>query len=89
MLIPSGFSPNEDGVNDELRIVPFNVTELVTFVVYNRWGNKVFETNDITKGWNGTFKGELQEVGTYVYYATAISKDGVEYTQKGNTVLMR
>ncbi len=89
MLIPSGFSPNEDGVNDELRIVPFNVTELVTFVVFNRWGNKVFETNDITKGWNGTFKGELQEVGTYVYYATAISKDGVEYTQKGNTVLMR
>lgn len=89
MLIPSGFSPNGDGVNDELRIVPFNVTQLVTFVVYNRWGNKVFETSDITKGWDGTYKNQLQEMGTYVYYATAISKDGVEYTQKGNTVLMR
>ncbi|OWY24675.1 hypothetical protein C7N43_20845 [Sphingobacteriales bacterium UPWRP_1] len=89
MLIPSGFSPNGDGVNDELRIVPFNVSELVSFVVYNRWGNKVFETNDITKGWDGTYKEELQEVGTYVYYATAVSKDGVEYTQKGNTILMR
>jgi len=89
MLIPSGFSPNDDGVNDILRIVPFNVTELVTFVVYNRWGNKVFETDNINEGWNGTYKGELQEVGTYVYYATAISKDGEEYTQKGNTVLIR
>ncbi|HRI26714.1 MAG TPA: gliding motility-associated C-terminal domain-containing protein [Chitinophagales bacterium] len=89
MLIPSAFSPNNDGVNDELRIVPFNVTELVTFVVYNRWGNKVFETNNINEGWNGKYKGSLQEVGTYVYYATAISKDGVEYTQKGNTLLMR
>lgn len=89
MLIPSGFSPNNDGVNDLLSITPFNVNELISFEVYNRWGQLLFATNNLEESWDGRYKGVDMEVGVYVYVAKAIAKDGTEYIQKGNTSLIR
>lgn len=66
IVMPNSFSPNGDGFND----VIFPVTEridLVNFAIYSRWGEKVFETNVIDEGWDGTFKGEDAELGVYAY----------------------
>ena len=89
ILVPSGFSPNQDGINDVLRMTTLNVSELKTFIVYNRWGQEVFSTTNLTDGWDGTFNGKEQEVGVYVYFIQAINKDGEEMTVKGNSTLVR
>ena len=58
ILMPNGFTPNGDGLNDVFRVkYPFAVTRF-HFIVTDRWGEAVFETNDIHRGWNGTWKGE-------------------------------
>ena len=88
-LIPSGFSPNNDGVNDVLNIHPFNVSELVTFEIYDRWGKMIYQTNDITAGWNGEIKNRTADMGVYVYFVSLVAKDGTPYTQKGNVTLIR
>ena len=88
-LIPSGFSPNNDGVNDVLNILPFNVSELITFEIYDRWGKMIYQTNDMTAGWNGEIKNRAADMGVYVYFVSLIAKDGTPYTQKGNVTLIR
>jgi gliding motility-associated-like protein len=71
ILLPTGFSPNGDGVNDIFRIMQptLNLKTLLEFSVYNRWGEKVYSTTDVTDGWNGTFKGVAQEMSVYVWYS--------------------
>ncbi len=88
--VPNAFTPNGDGLNDEFRIMNAGILELMEFKIYNRWGELVFETNDITKGWDGTFKGKLQNVGSYVYYVVARTADSSEpVLQKGSFSLLR
>jgi gliding motility-associated-like protein len=89
VLVPNAFSPNNDQTNDVLRITTFNITDLLAFEVYNRWGQKVFETTNLTDGWDGKFKGTEQEMGVYVYQIRVRAKDGTEYDYKGNFTLFR
>jgi gliding motility-associated-like protein len=69
-FIPNGFSPNGDGINDVFKPVlsTVDVTDY-KFVIYNRWGEQIFETTDVTKGWNGTGKdgNYVTSDGVYVY----------------------
>ncbi|MFN8238348.1 MAG: gliding motility-associated C-terminal domain-containing protein [Chitinophagales bacterium] len=64
--VPSAFSPNNDGVND-LFFAFINCDKFndFSFSIFNRWGELVFKTNDITLGWDGIFKGEPQQVDSY------------------------
>ena len=87
--VPTAFSPNGDGINDELRAIPFNIAELHTFVIYNRWGQKVFETNDFSQGWDGTHEEKLQNTGVYVYMVKAVTVEGREIIEKGNVSMIR
>jgi gliding motility-associated-like protein len=90
ILLPDAFTPNNDGKNDLFRIIKtLNVERLVLFEIYNRWGNKVFETNDLKVGWNGDYKGEPAQSANYVYVIKAINRDGAEINQKGNVFLIR
>ncbi len=90
LLLPTGFSPNGDGVNDVFRIVrSLNIKELKWFRVFNRWGQLVFETNRVEAGWDGQFKGEPQPLSTYVWTLRAITKDGEEINESGNVTLVR
>lgn len=88
--VPSGFSPNGDGVNDIVYVDGWGIKELVSFRIYNRWGDVVFETDDKNQGWDGTYKGELQEQDVYIYqvvatfYATSEQK-----SKQGNITLFR
>jgi gliding motility-associated-like protein len=65
--IPTGFTPNGDGLNDVFRIPPRVLQSLKRFSIFNRWGNMVFTTKDLNEGWDGKVKGSLSDAGVYVY----------------------
>ncbi len=89
VLVPSGFSPNYDGNNDVLELVTNNIATLEEFSIYNRWGERVFRSNDLNAGWDGTFKGKQSDVGVYVYVVKATEIDGDAYFTSGNVSLLR
>ena len=84
----TGFSPNGDGSNDVLYVRGAAI-ETLSFKVYNRWGEKVFETNDITQGWDGNFKGKPQEIKAYAWTLDATFVDGTSVHRTGNVTLLR
>jgi gliding motility-associated-like protein len=69
LLIPTGFSPNNDGNNDLFRAHCHCPVRQFSISVFNRWGENVYSANDIGGGWDGTYKGVPQAMGVYVYYA--------------------
>ncbi len=88
--IPSGFTPNGDGLNDYLY--PLNAFKALNlnFKVYNRYGQVIYESTDWQKKWDGRVKGELQPSGTYVWTLDYTHKDtGQTFHLKGTTVLIR
>ena len=86
---PSAFSPNNDGSNDVFRVYASGVMKEITLEIYNRWGEVVFETTDITIGWDGTYKGKQQDIETYVYTVRALMFNDEIITKKGNINLLR
>jgi gliding motility-associated-like protein len=92
--MPNAFTPNGDGVNDEIRPRGGNIVEM-EYRVYNRWGELLFKTTDPEESWNGTNQnGQPQPAGTYVYYvnATLIENDSQELetkSLKGNITLIK
>lgn len=87
IFVPSVFSPNNDRNNDDFKIIASNIT-LRSFVIYDRWGEMVFSTKDLKKGWDGKFKGKECEIGTYYYYIEYDSFKGRK-TLKGDINLVR
>ncbi len=90
IAVPNAFTPNNDGLNDYLY--PLNAYKAIdlTFAVYNRFGQLLYKTTDWTKKWDGTFNGQQQEPGTYVWilqYTNIDTKKTIE--QKGSTILIR
>ena len=88
VFIPNAFTPNKDGENDILFVRGKNVKEL-ELKIYDRWGEKVFETTQQISGWDGTYKGEVVEPGVFVYYLKVICIDDQEYFKKGNISVIR
>ena len=88
IFIPTGFTPNNDNINDVLYVRAINIDELY-FTIYNRWGQKLFETEDINVGWDGTFKGERLPPDVYGYYIRAKCYNSDEFFKKGNITLIR
>ena len=88
VFIPKIFSPNSDGQNDVFRVRSENIVTL-HLTVYNRWGEKVFESQNPSEGWDGNYKGLPCSADVYVYHATIIFEDGTETSRKGNVTLMR
>ncbi len=88
VFVPEAFSPNGDGQNDVLYVRGDCINTL-SFIVFDRWGNKVFETTDKNIGWNGVYKGEAMNTGSYVYYLKASMYDGSAIEKKGNITLVR
>jgi gliding motility-associated-like protein len=86
--VPNAFSPNGDGINDVLFVEGQGITDM-TFIIYNRWGQKVFESHDINQGWDGTFNGVMQEVDAYAYTLQATFVNGQSVSKKGNITLLK
>lgn len=88
VYLPTAFSPNGDGINEELKLYGNNVTAL-NMAIYDRWGNAVFETTDKNNGWDGTYKGAEVQHGVYVYYYEATCIDQQRIFRKGNVTLLK
>ena len=89
IFVPSAFTPNTDGKNDKFAPVCYSIARLNFFSVFNRWGELLFTTNTIGKGWDGTNKGAAADAGTYVWMLEAVGMDGQVFRQKGTVVLIR
>ena len=88
LVMPNAFTPNNDGINDIFRIVPGHEVDLISLQVFHRWGALLFQTTDANAGWDGTFKGDPQPVGNYVYIVR-YRAGGEEKMVTGNVVLVR
>ena len=92
LFFPSGFSPNSNGMNDDFRALYSGAANFRDFQlkVFNRWGELVFLTNDLSKGWNGTYKGKDQASGIYVWLAQYRQLPaGKLITKKGTLMLIK
>ncbi len=87
--VPNAFSPNDDGKNDIFSIS--KTIPLPSFImqVFNRWGQKIFESRDQSKGWDGTVAGKLSDGGHYAYVIQYRVDNGAPITLKGMVLLLR
>ncbi|HEY0730943.1 MAG TPA: gliding motility-associated C-terminal domain-containing protein, partial [Chitinophagaceae bacterium] len=88
IFIPNSFTPNGDGNNDVLLVYGYTIRE-IQFMVFNQWGQKIFESRSQTTGWDGTHKGKVQPAGVYMYVARITLTDGTVMDQKGTINLVR
>ncbi len=89
VFVPTGFTPNNDGKNDVLRVTAVGMQHIEYFNIYNRWGQLIFSTTNNDRGWNGTINGQQQANNTYVWMVKAIDFTGAPYFQKGVVTLIR
>jgi gliding motility-associated-like protein len=86
--VPNAFAPSSS-VNGKLKVILNGIARLRFFRIYNRWGNLVYEGEDIADGWDGTLGGVSQPQGVYVYEAEAVTDKGKILRKQGNVTLLR
>ena len=89
MHIPSAFTPNGDAHNDEFRALAFGNLKTFEFIIYNRWGQMIFKTNDRFKGWDGKLAGIEQRSDVYVWTCRYQFEGEPEQFKKGTVTLIR
>lgn len=88
IYFPNAFTPNGDGYNDKFHILSNGNFQIHTFIVMDRRGKKVFETQNPTDGWDGSFNGMPLDLGTYFYYVKYICNGNI-IEKKGDFLLIR
>jgi gliding motility-associated-like protein len=88
LYVPNAFSPNNDGKNDVLY-VRGNFIQTMYFTVYDRWGQKMFETRNQNEGWDGTYKGKKLDPAVFGWYVEGTCEVGERFFKKGNVTLLR
>lgn len=88
IFVPNAFSPNGDGANDEFRVAYRSIASF-RCRIYDQWGTKVYDSEDITEGWDGTVYGSAASVGVYFYVIEAKGVDGTSHNRKGALNLLR
>jgi gliding motility-associated-like protein len=88
-FVPSGFTPNNDGLNDVFRARHTGTIKSFQLSVFNRWGRRIFFTRDITKGWDATYNHIIQPTGIYVWMVQYTDAKGIVQTEKGTVALIR
>jgi len=92
--VPDAFSPNADGKNDHFTVFAENLSDYEIWI-YNRWGEQVYYSNDLSElnnlsgGWDGRYKGKLQDLGVFVYRISAKNLLGEKIDLTGNVLLAR
>ncbi len=89
IYVPNSFTPNGDGLNDFLKPIPVGLREFHYFNVFNRFGQLLFSSTDLLKGWDGKIQGKEQNSGTYVWIAEGMDFKGNIIMQKGYSTLIR
>ena len=88
IYIPNAFTPNNDGENDKFYVYG-NDLKVVHMMVYDRWGEMLFESSRQDNGWDGTYKGVAMNPGVYIYKVEAEYLNGKRTSQSGSITLMR
>ena len=86
--VPNAFTPQSGDINSVIQVKGFGIVKL-KWEIWNRWGQKVFETTDAKFGWDGKFKGVLQPMDVYMYTLAVEFFDGRTLTKKGDITLIR
>ena len=94
VVVPTGFTPNADNVNDVLYVHGREGVKVKVFKIYDRWGELVFaatdfKPNDEAFGWDGKFHGEPMNTGVFVWFMEVQYLDGATDVFKGNFTLLR
>jgi gliding motility-associated-like protein len=87
--LPTGFTPNGDGLNDVVTPYLIGMKSLKSFSVFNRWGNLVFYSTRYGEGWNGKFKGTNQDAGVFVWVLEFIDSNDKKVVERGTLALIR
>jgi gliding motility-associated-like protein len=88
--IPNAFTPNGDGMNDELKIISnAGVRSLTSFKIFSRSGNLVFESRDLTRGWDGRYNGNLLPADIYYWTAVYVDRNNVTNPKNGTVLLLK
>jgi gliding motility-associated-like protein len=88
LAVPTAFTPGVAGSNSIIKVEGFGIQQM-TWTIYNRWGQKVFETNSRKMGWDGKYKGKLQPVDVYTYTLDVTFSDGTKAKKTGDITLIR
>ncbi len=86
--VPNAFTPNSGDINSVVKVMGFGIGKM-TFTIWNRWGQKVFETNNRFQGWDGKVGGVVQPMDVYAYTLNIEFTDGTKATKKGDITLIR
>ena len=86
--VPNAFTPNSGDVNSVVFVRGFGIAKM-RFIIWNRWGQKVFETDNRFQGWDGKVKGVVQPMDVYAYTLDVEFFDGTKTTKKGDITLIR
>jgi len=91
VLVPSAFTPNNDGLNEYFKPILKGITGLDYFRIYNRWGELIYEIKGSTSfiGWNGMLNNIIQPNGVYVWTISCAGNSGKTYMKKGTVLLIR
>jgi gliding motility-associated-like protein len=88
--IPNSFTPNGDGLNDVFRIETLDVLLEYSMLIFNRWGQLIYESNEVTKGWDGKYKGKQVESGVYTYRIEALDRiEKIKKVYNGKVTVVR
>ncbi len=86
--VPSAFTPGRFGVNSRIKVEGFGISQM-HWSIYNRWGQKVYETDNRKSYWDGTFNGKLQPLDVYAYTLDVTFSDGKKFRKTGDITLLR
>jgi gliding motility-associated-like protein len=89
LYVPSAFTPNGDGLNEIFYPFPVGIKSINYFKVFNRWGQLLFSSTTLYKGWDGKLQGVEQPTGVYVFMAQGVDKNGKLLTRRGSVTLIR
>ena len=87
--IPNAFTPNGDGINDHFKIRVTGYFKSDGLKIFNRWGQLVFETRDLSNEWDGTIKGNPLAIGTYYWVIEGLDVEGKRLRRSGSVTLIR
>ena len=86
--VPNAFTPGKNGINSIVKVQGFGLKDM-QWRIYNRWGQKVFESSTPGIGWDGTFKGKIQPMDVYTYTLDVVFSDGKKLRKTGDISLLR
>ncbi|MDQ6756437.1 MAG: PKD domain-containing protein [Bacteroidota bacterium] len=86
--VPNAFTPGKFGANGVVGVKGFGIKDM-HWIIYNRWGQKVFESTNPSDGWDGTYKGKLQPMDVYTYTLDVVFSDGNKKRKTGDITLIR